>query len=102
MKLHDFSNAVRTLWNIERPEYLACISKEDREFIGDDILWARFEIDPHRTFIALPDQDQRRVFAIVEARTLACRHPDCASARKRFSPSGLQNHMSDKHGVDVT
>ena len=68
MTLEEFTNGIRVLWNIDRREYLACISEEDREYIGDDKLWEDFRTDAHRTFARLPTQDQRRVFAIIEKR----------------------------------
>lgn len=68
MNLRQFTNGARVLWNIEGDEYLACINKEDREFIGDTILLDRFRRDPHRAFVSLPTQDQERVFAIITER----------------------------------
>lgn len=68
MMLAEFSNGLRVLWNIDAAEYLACINGEDREFFGDRALWEKFRDNPHRTFSVLPDQDQRRVFAIIEQR----------------------------------
>ena len=69
MSLERFFNGVRVLWNIDEHEYLACINAEDREHFGDKVLSDRFFKDPHRTVCSLPDQDQRRVFAIIEKRT---------------------------------
>jgi hypothetical protein len=68
MTLDEFLNGIRVLWNIDAEQYLACINKEDREYFGDSVLWLRFQGDPHRTFSGLPDQDQRRLFALVERR----------------------------------
>ena len=68
MTLAEFTNGIRVLWNIDAEEYLACINQEDRDYFGDSVLWLRFQGDPHRTFSGLPDQDQRRVFALVERR----------------------------------
>lgn len=68
MQLHQFLNGLRTLFCIDMREYLSCINTEDREHFGDRELWEKFAKNPHRTFCELPDQDQRRVFAIIEAR----------------------------------
>lgn len=68
MTLQEFLHGIRILWNIEGDEYIACINKEDREHFGDDDLMKRFLRDPQRTFVSLPDQDQKRVFAIIEKR----------------------------------
>lgn len=68
MTMQQFLNGVRVLWNIDMAEYLACINVEDREHFGDIDLWEKFSRQPHRTFAELPDQDQRRVFAIIEKR----------------------------------
>ena len=68
MNLAQFLNGLRVLFCIDAREYLACINIEDREFFGDAELWKKFASNPHRTFCELPDQDQRRVFAIIEAR----------------------------------
>lgn len=68
MELQEFLNSIRILWNIDRPEYLECINDEDREFLGDQLLWERFARDPHRAFVALSTQDQERVFAIIQER----------------------------------
>jgi hypothetical protein len=70
MTLHQFLNGIRILWNINANEYLACINQEDREYFGDDKLWARFRDEPHRTFAQLPDQDQVRIFALIEQRNV--------------------------------
>lgn len=69
MTLERFLNGVRVLWNIDEREYLACINAEDREHFGDKYLSDAFFGNPHRTFVSLPDQDQRRVFAIIDKRT---------------------------------
>jgi hypothetical protein len=68
MTLEQFLNGIRILWNIGADEYLACINKEDREYFGDESLWGQFATSPHKTFAALPDQDQRRIFALIERR----------------------------------
>lgn len=68
MNLRQFSNGLRVLWNISSAEYLACINTDDREHFGDLVLWSRFVKDAHRTFVALPTQDQERVFAIITRR----------------------------------
>jgi len=68
MTLYQFLNGIRILWNINADEYLDCLNKEDREFFGDETLWARFRDDPHRTFSGLPEQDQERIFALIERR----------------------------------
>lgn len=69
MSLERFLNGVRVLWNIDEREYLSCINTEDREHFGDKHLSDAFFNNPHKTFVSLPDQDQRRVFAIIEKRT---------------------------------
>lgn len=68
MTLQEFLNGVRVLWNIDMREYLTCINDEDREYFGDNKLWGDFAKDAHRTFANLPQQDQERVFAIIEKR----------------------------------
>ena len=68
MTLDQFLNGIRVLWNINAHEYLSCINKEDREYFGDAALWEKFSKAPHKTFAALPDQDQRRIFALIERR----------------------------------
>ena len=68
MTLHEFLNGTRVLWNINADEYLGCINQEDREFFGDGELWGRFRDEPHKTFAGLPDQDQKRIFALIERR----------------------------------
>lgn len=68
MNLPQFSNALRVLWNIDAAEYLACINATDRGFFEGRRLWETFRDNPHRTFLALPTQDQERVFAIIEQR----------------------------------
>lgn len=73
MTLRQFSNGVRVLWNIERDEFLACINDADRRFVGDEILADAFMTDPIRTFIRLPDQDQERVFKIIERKNKEAR-----------------------------
>ena len=66
MTLYEFLNGIRILWNIDAHEYLTCINAEDREYFGEAMLWAKFRDNPHRTFAALPEQDQRRIFEIIE------------------------------------
>lgn len=68
MTLEEFANGLRVLWNIDMRQYLTCINEEDREYVGDNKLWEAFRNDPHKTFANLPDQDQRRVFAIITER----------------------------------
>ena len=68
MTLDEFLNGVRVLWNIDRHEYLSCINGEDRKYFGEQMLWERFYKEPHRTFAALPTQDQERVFALITGR----------------------------------
>lgn len=68
MTLYQFLNGIRILWNIPRAQYLSCINQEDREFVGDDELWKNFARDAHKTFSGLPEQDQRRIFALIEDR----------------------------------
>lgn len=68
MTLYQFLNGIRILWNIGYDEYLACINDEDREFFGDDALWERFATEPHKTFSGLPEQDQTRIFSLIEKR----------------------------------
>ena len=68
MTLYQFLNGIRILWNIGADEFLSCINAEDREYFGDSALWKRFRDDPHKTFSGLPEQDQKRIFALIEAR----------------------------------
>lgn len=68
VQLYEFLNGIRVLWNINAAEYLACINAEDREYFGDEELWHRFRGEPHKTFAELPQQDQERLFAIIERR----------------------------------
>ncbi len=68
MTIDEFLNGVRVLWNMNADEYLGCINQEDREYFGDDVLWARFRDEPHKTFAGLPDQDRERIFALIERR----------------------------------
>jgi hypothetical protein len=68
MTLEEFTNGVRVLWNIDMRQYLSCINDEDREYVGDEKLWNDFSANAHKTFANLPDQDQRRVFAIIVER----------------------------------
>lgn len=66
MTLQEFTNGLRVLWCLSGDEYLGCINAEDREYLGDDLLLERFRRDPQKAFAHLPDQDQVRVFAIIE------------------------------------
>jgi len=73
MTLQEFLNGIRVLWNIDADQYLSCINREDREYFGDESMWCRFSDNPHRTFSALPTQDQERLFAIIQQRNDAIR-----------------------------
>jgi hypothetical protein len=68
MTLYQFLNGTRILWNIGADEYLSCINQEDRDYFGDTKLWKTFQQAPHRTFSGLPDQDQQRIFTLIERR----------------------------------
>jgi len=69
MTLQEFSKGIRfLLYSIGRDEYLSCINETDRKFIGDSLLWLRFEQDPVPTFLRLPTQDQERVFGLFARR----------------------------------
>lgn len=71
MTLYQFLNGIRILWNLSADEFLFCINQEDREFFGDKALWTRFRDDPHKTFAGLPEQDQVRIFDLIERRNTA-------------------------------
>ncbi len=68
MSLNEFLNGIRVLWNVGADEYLSCINPEDRGYFSDEVLWRRFATEPHRTFANLPDQDQERIFALIQRR----------------------------------
>lgn len=56
MKMRDFHNATRVLWNIDRPDWMT------------DEQWASFSDNPHRYFIKAEDAEAALIWALIEAR----------------------------------
>lgn len=56
MTFDQFHNAIRVLWNIDRPDWMAADQ------------WFAFNNDPHRFFVKADDETARKLWALIEPR----------------------------------